>query len=410
MMSANRELGEDWLLFARTVGSQIAQALELSRTMSRLSRAERLYRDLIQGLHAVVWEADVETWQFTFVSPQVELLLGYPRQRWLCEPGFWFCIIHPDDQARVRSTCEAAITDDSGQALTYRVETADGRLLWLDDSLSAVPADGLARAGRKVRGVMTDATARRQLQERHTQLQLARRIQQGLFPTAPPRIAGFDIAGLSCPAEDTGGDYYDYFPLPDGCLAIAVGDISGHGFGSALAMAMTRAYLRAFTQTHADLPTILDRVNRALAADLVEDHFVTLLLARLDPVTRTLVHASAGHPSAYVLGPTGEVKRLLPSLGLPLGVDVNAEFPTGDPITLAVGDLVLFLTDGALEARAPDSTSFGAQRVLGVVRNFRAESAADIAFNLYHAVRGFSQNTPQDDDITAAIIKVLPDA
>jgi PAS domain S-box-containing protein len=408
MMSANRELGEDWLLFARAVGSQVAQALELAHTLSRLSRSERRYRDLVQGLNAVVWEADVETWQFTFVSRQVETLLGYPLQRWLGEPGFWFRVIHPEDHAQVRSACAAAVAEGQGQALEYRAETADGSLLWLDDTVSAVPAGISPGTGLRVRGVMTDGTARQQLQERHTQMRLARRIQQGLFPTGPLQIPGLDVAGLSCPAEDAGGDYYDYFLLPAGGPVIVIGDTSGHGFGPALAMAMTRSYLRAFAQIHTDLPTILSQVNRVLAADLVDDQFVTLLLARFDPGTRTLLYASAGHTTGYVLNPAGEPKASLSSLSLPLGIDRDADYPTGGPFNLAPGDLLLLLTDGVVEARAPDGTAFGVRRALDIVRSYRADSAAGIAGNLYHAVRAFSQNMPQDDDITAVIIKVLP--
>ncbi|HEV3118423.1 MAG TPA: response regulator, partial [Gemmataceae bacterium] len=89
------------------------------------------------------------------------------------------------------------------------------------------------------------------------EIAIARRIQQKLFPAAPLPLPGFDIAGASCPAQATGGDYFDYVPMKDASLAVVIGDISGHGFGPALLMAETRAYLRAFTMTHTDVAEIV---------------------------------------------------------------------------------------------------------------------------------------------------------
>jgi sigma-B regulation protein RsbU (phosphoserine phosphatase) len=236
------------------------------------------------------------------------------------------------------------------------------------------------------------------------ELRMAREIQQGLFP-APPRLAGFDVGGASYPAAATGGDYFDFIPLPDGSLGIAVGDVSGHGFGPALLMSATHAYLRALARTHADVSAILTQLNRLLAEDTGGEHFVTLLLARLDPRARTLTYASAGHPTGYVVGPGGAVRRRLESTGIPLGVLADADFPAGDAVTLEPGDAALFLTDGLLEARSPDGGDFTAQAVLDLLRVYRGCPSRQIVDNLYHAARAFAQNRPQDDDITAVVIK-----
>ena len=101
---------------------------------------------------------------------------------------------------------------------------------------------------------------------------------------------------MSHPAELTGGDYFDYFPLLGGGVGVAIGDVCGHGFGPALLMAATRAYLRALALTNARVGDILSLANRALAADVDDGRFVTLFLARLDPAARTLVYANAGPP------------------------------------------------------------------------------------------------------------------
>ncbi len=273
-------------------------------------------------------------------------------------------------------------------------------------------AEGMPNA---VCGIAADITARKQAERAAAEFRVARRIQQKLFPTTTPRVAGmdicsatfgFDISGASYPAEAVGGDYYDYLALSDGCLGIAIGDVSGHGTGPALLMAEARAYLRAFAHSKDDPGSILRLVNHIILPDIEGDRFITLLLARLDPLRRTLTYASAGHQTGYILNAAGEVKRSLPSTSIPLGIMSECEFSSTDPIALDAGDLVVFLTDGIVEARSPDGSVFGTQRTLDVVRVFRRLSARRIVENLYHAVLAFAQNQPQYDDITATVIKV----
>lgn len=237
-----------------------------------------------------------------------------------------------------------------------------------------------------------------------TELGIAREVQQRLIPKAPAVLAGFDIAGASYSAIETGGDYFDIFPLLDSCTGIVIGDACGHGLGPALLITETRAYLRAFAQTSEDIGRIAALVNQRLAED-VEDNFVTLFFARLDHRTHSLVYISAGHPSGCILDPSGSVKAVLESTGPPLGIFPDEDFPIGAAITLQPGDLVLLLTDGVLEATAPDGTVFGFERAIDLVRVCREDTAAQIVFDLYHAVRAFSHGRRQVDDITAVVIK-----
>ena len=136
------------------------------------------------------------------------------------------------------------------------------------------------------------AAAHRQLDEERMrqEMRIAQIIQQKLFPTQSPDCPGFEIWGASYPAEETGGDYFDYINSIDCVIDIVVGDVSGHGYGPALIMSATRAYLRALATAHARLADVLAVVNRLLAADNGGDRFVTMLLARLDPGSRSLVY------------------------------------------------------------------------------------------------------------------------
>ncbi len=248
--------------------------------------------------------------------------------------------------------------------------------------------------------------AERALFLNEAQLCVARKIQQALVARAPPALAGFEIAGACHCAVETGGDYFDFFSLLGSCQGIVIADASGHGLGAALLATATRAYLRALAPTNEDIGRIMALANDRLAEDVADDCFVTLFLARLDPRTRSLLYASAGHPSGCQFDASGTVKALLGSTGPPLGVVPDADFPTAPAVALETGDLVLFLTDGVVEARAPDGTAFGFQRAADIVRVYRSDPAARIVDNLYHAVRAFTHNYPQVDDITAVVIKV----
>jgi len=248
--------------------------------------------------------------------------------------------------------------------------------------------------------------AERALRATEEKIGVAREIQQKLFPAEAPALPGFDMAGVSIPAEATGGDYFDYLRFPDGSLGMVIGDVTGHGFGPALLMAATRAYLRALAQTYTDVGRILTLANRVLAEDVGDDLFVTILLGRLDPVGRSFQYASAGHPTGYLLDGVGRTRALLKSMAVPLGVVPDLTYNTSEAMRLEAGDLVLFLTDGIAEARMPDQTPFGVDRILDYVRLCRTDNARCIVTGLYEAVRAFSQNTPQRDDITAVVLKV----
>jgi serine phosphatase RsbU (regulator of sigma subunit) len=238
------------------------------------------------------------------------------------------------------------------------------------------------------------------------EMRLAREIQQTLFPVAPLTLPGYDVAGASHPAEATGGDYFDYIPTRDDGLGIVIGDVSGHGYGPALLMAQTRAYLRAFLLTHTDVGEIMTLANRALTADTPDGRFTTLLFAKLDPAAQTLCYHSAGHTTAYLLDATGEVKNRLTGTGLPLGIDAEARFEDPPQVALAAGDTLVLLTDGVVEARAATGPAFGAVGALSVVREHRARPAREVVAELFTAVNAFRGPPAQVDDMTAVVVKV----
>jgi serine phosphatase RsbU (regulator of sigma subunit) len=259
-------------------------------------------------------------------------------------------------------------------------------------------------------GIVRDATqrhlqvqAQKDLAATHEQLRLARVIQQGFFPSTSPVVPGYDLGGASFPAEATGGDYFDYFPMSMGRVGVVVADVSGHGLGPALVMSQTRAYLRALLPLDLDVSELVTRLNDFLITDSPEGLFVTLFLAQLDPCDGSFVYASAGH-QCFLLGPGDEVQPL-EAAGVPLGV-LPGRVPSAQPRTLQRGQMVLFLTDGGPETASPEGDLFGIERTLDVVRENRHVPAGEIVEALYHGARRFAQDTPQQDDITAVVLKV----
>jgi PAS domain S-box-containing protein len=381
-----------------------------------LHDSEALYHSLVETLPVSIVRKDCQG-RYTFANRSFCAALGRTAAEVIGRTALDF---YEQETAhrylnRDRQVME---TGEVYEAVEERA-AADGSRAWVQ----AIKSPLRDSAGRVigVQGVFWDITARRRAEQElgraAAEFRVARQIQQRLYPAAPPRLEGmevggasfgFDIGGASYPAEAVGGDYFDYIALRDGTLGVAVGDVSGHGLGPALLMAEVRAYLRAFAQTGADVRAVLGLLNRVIGHDIEGDRFVTLLLARVDPRARTLTYASAGHPVGYLFDAQGTLKRSLRSTAIPLGILPEVDYPASEPIPLEDGDIVLLVTDGVVEARAPDGSAFGPGRVQDLLRFYRRAPARELVENLYHAVRAFTQYQPQVDDITATVIKVAP--
>lgn len=255
-----------------------------------------------------------------------------------------------------------------------------------------------------------DVSDRLQRLRTEQELQAARAVQQALYPKTDPVLAGFDISGITHPASLTSGDYYDFIASPDGSLVVVVGDVSGHGLGPALEMVETRASLRTILSYETEISEAMSRLNRVLTSDLPEGMFVTLFAIRLDPRQRSITYTSAGH-QANILFRSDEVSRLR-STGTVLGLFAESAFETAERISLQSGDLVVLATDGIMEqTAAPNERGatelYGWNRTMQTVREHRHRPAREILDRLCLDVRRFANGSPQKDDVTAVVIKVL---
>lgn len=237
-------------------------------------------------------------------------------------------------------------------------------------------------------------------------LNVARDIQRGLMPSTVPPIAGFELAGMARPAQQTGGDYYDYQPLADGRLVVALADVTGHGIGPALVMAVCRAYARAAAPQAPDPAALLAQINALIHDDLSQTgRFITMVIAVLSPGGRVDL-VSAGHgPTLLYRVATGEVEAFGGD-GPPLGIDTPIDLSPHHTLQLEPGDALLLLTDGFMEwARSGDGQQFGSKRLKETLSAAASGSAKSILEKLDSTVQAFAAGEPQRDDTTAVAIK-----
>lgn len=387
---------------------EAANRRERREAREKLLESELRYRLLWESSPDAVLLMDSDS-KVHFANPAVETVFGYRQEEIVSQK--LAALLPAELRSNEARPIEDYLKNRKNVTLPRVVETVgkrkDARDIVVEVSFSHMDLHGERRHVAFIRDITERKRTERALRENQEQLQVAREIQQRLFPKSAPDLGGFDIAGVTYPAEETGGDYFDYLPMLNGNIGVIVADVTGHGIGPALLMAETRAYLRTLAANRDDIGEILTTANRILAEDIGEERYVTLFLGKIDPKTRSFAYASAGHPTGYLLGSTGEIKTLLKRTAVPLGINPQAKYDGPVQLTLQSGDIVLLLTDGIEETMAPDESFFGIERTLNVVRQNRGKPAREILDALYRAVREFSQQTPQLDDVTAIVIKAL---
>src|ERR671913_936795 len=234
------------------------------------------------------------------------------------------------------------------------------------------------------------------------ELEVARSIQQASLPKEVPTPEGWQISPFYQPAREVGGDFYDFFELPEGRLGLVVGDATGKGVPAALVMASARSMLRAVAQgTEYSPGGVLGKVNDALATDIPPNMFITCFYAILDPESGRLLYANAGHDLPYVWQ-SGEAEELR-ARGMPLGLMPGMSYEQKE-IVLEWGDSALFYSDGLVEAHDPQRDMFGFLRLRALVREHGKQESLEEALleQLYSFV---GEGWEQEDDITLLTLK-----
>jgi len=280
-------------------------------------------------------------------------------------------------------------------------ERASGRAFDEEDQ------DFVLTLGRQALAAIENVRLQRVRMEKLRQdreLQIAREIQQSLFPSSCPAVPGFDVAAASHPCYQVGGDLYDFIPLEGGRLALAVADVSGKGTPASILMASLHASLRALAGTSTPA-RLMERLNAFIFASTQANKYVTLFYAELDPASRRLLYVNAGHVPPFVFRAGGPHERLEAG-GPVLGLLEDVAFEVGET-SLASGDIVAVVTDGATEASSPEDVEFGDDRVLDALGVAGGREAEEVVTGLVAAVRGWAGPRGCSDDLTALVLRAL---
>jgi phosphoserine phosphatase RsbU/P len=228
--------------------------------------------------------------------------------------------------------------------------------------------------------------------------QEARAIQQALLPKSSPYIPGFAISGHSVPARAVGGDWYDFIPFPDGRWGIVLADVSGKGTAAALLMSATRGVFRSLAEACCTPGEVLARLNELLLNDFPAGKFVTMIYAVLDPATRTVVFANAGHLRPLLIDEHGE-QFLDTERGLPLGLSCSDYSEV--KITLPPGSRLIFYSDGITEAENSREEEYGLCRLAE-----HSVKPTASAVSLIDDVRSFVNGWGVRDDASVVFLTV----
>jgi sigma-B regulation protein RsbU (phosphoserine phosphatase) len=236
------------------------------------------------------------------------------------------------------------------------------------------------------------------------ELALAREIQSSLLPSYNPMLADLDIKGRSLPAEEVGGDFYSYLPLTAGRLGLAVGDVSGKGMASALYMAIATSIVEAQATSSPDSATLLRQVNNLLYRRVHDTGLNTALLYALFDLTRRKLQVCNAGLITPVYLHNGTL-RYLEVYGLPLGA-VAGEAYEEEHIDLQPGDVMLFMTDGIVEAMNAQRELFGFSRLEAALKSCDKDSAQHIMDCIFKSVFEFMGDVPPQDDMTLVVVRV----
>lgn len=242
-------------------------------------------------------------------------------------------------------------------------------------------------------------------ERQRVELETARRIQSSILPQLPPQIAGVDIAYCYLPATEVGGDFYDVLALEDGRLAVAVGDVAGHGVSSGLIMSMAKSTLALQVTVNPEVEAVFDTLNRLVFQSARLRLLTTLCYVLVDRRNHELTYASAGHIAPYRVDAGGRVEGLSSS-SYPLGVREDLDLYSRT-LPLESGDRLFMFSDGVVEARREGSEDlFGFDRLEESLRRHAAQPPTGLRDGVLEDLRQFTGAGPQEDDLTIVVLRI----
>lgn len=264
-----------------------------------------------------------------------------------------------------------------------------------------------------IEGLLQTAAEKKRLEE---ELRIARQIQMSLLPRGPLDVPGLAITALCVPAREVGGDYYDFFPLPDDRLGVLIADVSGKGTSAALYMAELKGVVLALSQRYDSPRELLIEVNRIISDNLDSRSFITVTYAVIDTRRGLMTYCRAGHTPLIYLPSAGstQVAQVLTPNGMVLGLRIDgaaekfSELLEEDRIDLATGDVLVLYTDGITEAMNVHSDLFGESRLSRIVEEHGHLESGELRERILREIESFVGGADQHDDMTMILLKVEP--
>jgi sigma-B regulation protein RsbU (phosphoserine phosphatase) len=261
---------------------------------------------------------------------------------------------------------------------------------------------GLALENSRLSEAIAAEVSHRELLNR--EIEIAREVQQRLFPQNLPPIPALEYAGHCRPASGVGGDYYDFLSLSNGRLGLAIGDVSGKGVPAALLMASLQASVRGQSQAAGRVADLMANVNKLVCDASAENRYATFFYGEFHPVTRRLVYTNGGHNPPMLLRGS-EVIRLEVG-GPPVGLFRPSRYEQ-DEITLEAGDILVLFTDGISEAENPAEEEWGEDALISAVRRYESTPPSEMISKILEAADKFAAGAPQHDDMTVVVARCL---
>jgi sigma-B regulation protein RsbU (phosphoserine phosphatase) len=272
---------------------------------------------------------------------------------------------------------------------------------------SVVTQTALALENAQLTAVIAAEAGQRERLRR--ELEIAREVQERLFPQSLPAVPGLDCYGTCRPAQGVGGDYYDFLSLAGGKLGLAVGDVSGKGIAAALLMASLQASLRSHAgRGSLDLAALMSEIHTLVYEASSSNRYATLFYAEYEPGTRGLSYVNAGHNFPVLLRAQGDGVTVvrLETGGTVVGLLKNPSYQQAT-VTLEPGDVLVAYTDGVSEAMNASEEEWGEESLIAAAKSCAGRTAEEIAHYILGAADRFVAGASQFDDMTLVVLKVL---
>jgi phosphoserine phosphatase RsbU/P len=419
-MSESDGINPEQVRLVRKISRALAHTQDLDKLLLEIAQAAR---EMVTCERSSIFLHDPKTAEFWTKVALDSKEIRVPEKTGIVGAAFWAnqLLDVPDpysdsrfnpanDQRtgfRTRNILAAPVSGSDGKPLgvIQAINKKDGPFRDQDRSLIELLADQAGVAIQRHR-FMVDAIRAAEMQQ---EMDLARRVQEGMIPKNPPKIAGLDAAGWTKPASATGGDVYDLWQAPDGRLGVFLGDASGHGLGPTIVVSQVRTLARTLSETESDPLRILTRINARMANDLEAGRFITTFIGFFSPDGR-LDYCSAGHGPMIARDRAGAPLRILEPMLPPVGVLDEIPQDLTEPLQLGPGGCFLVLTDGITEARNPAGEMFEVERVLENLEKHADLPPRAAIEKLYEQVRLWQGHDLPLDDQTIVLIAPHPAA